>query len=123
MTADCGSTILTLISAAEAPKETRTKTQTTIRRNHMHSSFITRKGLVLAVRADLLAQRVRTKCVTGICPPDFSSGDLQPAFPGIAPSDWLPFPRLQLRGSAGFSPASLLINADEDARTKECWER
>jgi|ERR1700722_4731530 len=34
------------------------------------------------------------------------------------PSDWLLFPRLQLRGSAGFSPASLLINADEGARTK-----
>ena len=29
------------------------------------------------------------------------------------------FPRLQLRGSAGFSPASLLISVDEDARTKE----
>ena len=33
------------------------------------------------------------------------------------------FPRLQLRGSAGFSPASLLIRLtnqiDEDARTKE----
>jgi hypothetical protein len=29
------------------------------------------------------------------------------------------FPRLQLRGSAGFSPASLLIAIDEDARTKE----
>ena len=34
------------------------------------------------------------------------------------------FPRLQLRGSAGFSPASLLIRTDEirsdkDARTKE----
>jgi hypothetical protein len=29
------------------------------------------------------------------------------------------FPRLQLRGSAGFSPASLLISIDEDARTKE----
>jgi hypothetical protein len=29
------------------------------------------------------------------------------------------FPRLQLRGSAGFSPASLLTSVDEDARTKE----
>jgi len=29
------------------------------------------------------------------------------------------FPRLQLRGSAGFSPASLLTVVDEDARTKE----
>jgi len=29
------------------------------------------------------------------------------------------FPRLQLRGSAGFSPASLLTSGDEDARTKE----
>jgi hypothetical protein len=29
------------------------------------------------------------------------------------------FPRLQLRGSAGFSPASLLISVDEDARTKQ----
>ena len=29
------------------------------------------------------------------------------------------FPRIQLRGSAGFSPASLLILFDEDARTKE----
>jgi hypothetical protein len=29
------------------------------------------------------------------------------------------FPRLQLRGSAGFSPASLLTSLDEDARTKE----
>jgi hypothetical protein len=29
------------------------------------------------------------------------------------------FPRLQLRGSAGFSPASPLTAGDEDARTKE----
>jgi hypothetical protein len=29
------------------------------------------------------------------------------------------FPRLQLRGSAGFSPASLLVKANEDAQTKE----
>jgi hypothetical protein len=29
------------------------------------------------------------------------------------------FPRIQLRGSAGFSPASLLTFVDEDARTKE----
>jgi len=30
------------------------------------------------------------------------------------------FPRLQLRGSAGFSPASLLVSDDEDARTNNC---
>jgi hypothetical protein len=29
------------------------------------------------------------------------------------------FPRIQLRGSAGFSPASLLTFVGEDARTKE----
>jgi hypothetical protein len=29
------------------------------------------------------------------------------------------FPRLQLRDSAGFSPASLLTSVGEDARTKE----
>ena len=29
------------------------------------------------------------------------------------------FPRLQLRGSAGFPPASLLTAIDENARTKE----
>jgi hypothetical protein len=29
------------------------------------------------------------------------------------------FPRLQLRGSAGISPASLLVSGDEDAQTKE----
>jgi hypothetical protein len=29
------------------------------------------------------------------------------------------FPRLQLRGSAGFSPASLPVKADKDAQTKE----
>jgi hypothetical protein len=34
---------------------------------------------------------------------------IQPAFPGF-PSDRLRFPRLQLRGSTGFSPASLLIS-------------
>jgi hypothetical protein len=31
------------------------------------------------------------------------------SLPRDFPSDWLPFPRLQLRGSAGFSPASLFI--------------
>ena len=43
---------------------------------------------------------------------------MRPAFPGF-PSDRLRFPRLQLRGSAGFSPASLLVRNDEGARTKE----
>jgi hypothetical protein len=37
----------------------------------------------------------------------------------MAPVTGCKFPRLQLRGSAGFSPASLLIHAEEDARTKE----
>jgi hypothetical protein len=45
------------------------------------------------------------------------SGDHNQPSQGF-PSDWLPFPRLQLRGSAGFSPASLLIIPDEGARTK-----
>jgi hypothetical protein len=44
---------------------------------------------------------------------------MQAAFPGF-PSGRLQFPRIQLRGSAGFSPASLLIPGDEDARTKVC---
>jgi hypothetical protein len=42
---------------------------------------------------------------------------LRPAFPGF-PSDRRQFPRLQLRGSAGFSPASLPHHGDKDARTK-----
>jgi hypothetical protein len=50
-----------------------------------------------------------------------SSGNSTTAtgLPRDIPSDRLQFPRLQLRGSAGFSPASLLLNAEEDARTKE----
>ena len=42
--------------------------------------------------------------------------------PGI-PSGRLQFPRLQLRGSAGFAPASLLVKRDEDARTKNVKEQ
>jgi len=38
--------------------------------------------------------------------------------PSQFPSGRLLFPRLQLRGSAGFSPASLLVTDNEVARTK-----
>jgi hypothetical protein len=46
------------------------------------------------------------------------------SLPRVTPVTGCEFPRLQLRGSAGFSPASLLIRTDEirsdkDARTKE----
>jgi hypothetical protein len=44
---------------------------------------------------------------------------MQAAFPGILPVADLRLPRLQLRGSAGFSPASLLVRMTKGARTKE----
>src|ERR1700680_5049608 len=58
-TADWGSTTLILISAAEAAAN-RQITLVRTRENRMHSSFISRKGLVWTVRASLLALRVRT---------------------------------------------------------------
>jgi hypothetical protein len=69
----------------------------------MHSSFDTRKGFVLAVRAGLLALRVRTFSGTI---PVFGVRLLQPAFPKFPSVDDRKFLRLQLRGSAGFAPAS-----------------
>src|ERR1700675_135661 len=41
-----------------------------------------------------------------------------PCLPGIAPSGQGQFPRLQLRGSAGFAPASLSSLYGEDALSK-----
>jgi len=86
-----------LISAAEAAAS-RQITLARIRKNRMHSSFVSRKGLVWTVRASLLALRVRQLSLSDEC---------------TRPSQGYPvtgceFPRLQLRGSAGFSPASLL---------------
>jgi len=46
---------------------------------------------------------------------------IQPAFPGF-PSDRLRFPRLQLRGSAGFSPASLLVRMTRMREPKKLWK-
>src|ERR1700688_3891676 len=78
-----------------------------------HVSFITRKGFVDGSRRS----------------PGFASKDasfrfnirfLQSAFPGFA-SDRLRCPRLQLRGSAGFSPASHSTSIElayDHARTK-----
>jgi len=71
---------------------------------------------VVAIRAGLLALRVRM----------FSSQasqlvddirDQSSAFPGF-PSDRRYGPRLQLRGSAGFSPASQSWAGTQDTRTK-----
>ena len=42
-----------------------------------------------------------------------------PVLPGISPSGRWQFPRLQLRGSAGFSPASLTSPSGEVARSEE----
>jgi len=42
-----------------------------------------------------------------------------PGLPGISPSGRWQFPRLQLRGSAGFSPASLTSPSGEVARSEE----
>ena len=45
---------------------------------------------------------------------------MQPAvFPGFVPSDRRRCPRLQLRGSAGFTPASLSSPSGKDARSEE----
>jgi hypothetical protein len=41
------------------------------------------------------------------------------ALPGISPSGRWQFPRLQLRGSAGFAPASLSSPSGEDAHSEE----
>jgi hypothetical protein len=42
-----------------------------------------------------------------------------PAFPGLTPSGRWQFPRLQLRGSAGFSPASQSSPSGKDARSED----
>jgi hypothetical protein len=52
--ADWGSTTLIVKSAADAAAS-RNKTETKILKNRMHSSFVTRKGLVWTVHAGLLA--------------------------------------------------------------------
>jgi len=62
------------------------------------------------VRAGLLASRVRTKLTVRLP---------QTGLPRNYPVAGCKFPRLQLRGSAGFSPASLPVKADKDAQTKE----
>jgi hypothetical protein len=60
--------------------------------------------------AGLLASRVR-----------MSNPACQPAFPEIS-SDRRRFPRLQLRGSAGFAPASLSSPSGKDAHPKELFK-
>ena len=52
--AEWGSTTFSLRSAADAVAS-RNKTETKIPKNRMHSSFVTRKGLVWTVHAGLLA--------------------------------------------------------------------
>src|SRR6266446_7296815 len=89
-----------ILSAAAEAAATRTMKPARIRRNRMHSSFNTRKGLGWTVHAGLLASRVRTP---------LSTFDEYKRPSRVCPSDRLRFPRLQLRGSAGFSPASLLV--------------
>src|ERR1700730_8707097 len=81
------------------------------RSKHMHSSFVTRKGLVWTVHAGILASRASTRL------PTYERYN-RPS--RVLPSDRLCFPRLQLRGSAGFSPASLLVSADEGANQRSC---
>jgi hypothetical protein len=46
----------------------------------------------------------------------------QPAFPGF-PGDRLQFPRLQLRGSAGISPASLSFAERQKTRIPKDMEK
>src|SRR5277367_351734 len=98
MAAPCGSATRILISA-EA-RDNKKKRTTKTRESFIHSSFSTRKGLVVAVRAGLLASRVEDVawCVT-------SDSYNRPS--RAYPVTGCGFPRLQLRGSAGFSPASL----------------
>jgi len=45
-----------------------------------------------------------------------------PAFPGTPPSGRWQFPRLQLRGSAGFPPASLSSPSGKDARSERSYK-
>src|SRR2546430_15910140 len=101
--ADCGSTTLILSSAAEAAASKRMKHEKT-RENRMHSSFSRERGLVWTVRAGLLAWRVRT--LRGDFAHEFQYPAIATGLPRITPGDRRQFPRLQLRGSAGFSPAS-----------------
>src|ERR1700688_4950235 len=84
MAAPCGSATLILISAeARTGRKKASKEKTTKRReSFMDSSFVTRKGLVVAVRAGLLASRVEDASVL------YDVRQLQPAFPGL-PSDRL----------------------------------
>src|SRR5271170_8421144 len=91
-TADWGSTTLILISAADAAAS-RQITLVRIRKNRMHSSFVSRKGLVSTVRASLLALRVRTA---------FTVRRIQPAFPGL-PSDRLRISSLTVARQRGIS--------------------
>src|SRR5438309_6856280 len=60
-------------------------------------------------RAGLLASRVRI----------ISRSANALVLPGISSSGRWQFPRLQLRGSAGFSPASLSSPSGKDARSKQ----
>ena len=83
---------------------------------HAHTILLyTRKGLTWTVCAGLLALRVRMAC--------WDIRLLAAGLPGTHPSDQRRFPRLQLRGSAGFAPASLSSPSGEDARTEGQCER
>src|SRR5271166_5513116 len=106
--ADWGSTTLILISAAEAAAS-RQITLVRIRENRMHSSFVSRKGLVSTVRASLLALRVRTA---------FAVRRMRPAFPGF-PSDRLRISSLTVARQRGILTRFPPHLVNEDARTKE----
>src|SRR6266550_2460256 len=101
--ADRGSTTLILSSAAEAAASKIAKQERT-RENRMHSSFSRERGLVWTVRAGLLAWRVRIS--SGQLCPLISISSYRGRPSQRSTGDRRQFPRLQLRGSAGFSPAS-----------------
>jgi len=50
--------------------------------------------------------------------PVASKSGLASGLPGASSSDPVRCPRLQLRGSAGFSPASLSLSSERNARTQ-----
>src|ERR1700680_4757845 len=106
---------MTLIfsSAAEAAV-TKTMKPMRIRRNGMHSSFDTRKGLGVD----------GSRRSPGFASEDgYSTSDKCRRPSRVYPSDRLRFPRLQLRGSAGFSPASLLVRSTRVHEPEKIWQR
>src|SRR4051794_5092660 len=107
MTADCGSVTRTLKSAAMAAMETR-KITGSRRENRTQSSFSRERGC---------CQRSRRS-------PGLASDrrdDLLRSRPSHADAQWsVSTSRLQLRGSAGFSPASQSMANATDARTIRC---